>query len=83
MNERDVDFFVELETEIYFDFECNIVLIEGDRYTGEYDVIPNFRLQKLETENKVMEDDVRVHQIPVEKTTNQSGGYTIVIGGPN
>ena len=52
-----------------------------ETYKGLYDVIPNFTLQTLETFNKLMTDDVRVHEIPVYKTENIGGGYTVVIGG--
>lgn len=52
-----------------------------ETYKGLYDIIPNFALQTLETFNKLMTDDVRVHEIPVYKTENVGGGYTVVIGG--
>lgn len=80
-NVRDIEFIVDVVEEIEFEFDCQIVVYEGVKYKGTYDVIPNFKLQKLETNNMLMDDDVRVHQIPVEKTTNKGGGYTVLIGG--
>ena len=40
-------------------------------YHGPYEVTPDFAGAVLET----------VHPISVQKTTNPSGGYTVVIGG--
>lgn len=52
-----------------------------EEYTGEYTVIPILDdEQVLETNNKVMTDNVTVKPIPVVQTTNPYGGYTIVIG---
>ena len=50
-------------------------------YDGEYDVVPSFDTQKLETEGKVMRDDVTVEPITVSRTTNPAGGNTVYIGG--
>ena len=52
-----------------------------DVYDGDYTVIPKFVQQELDTTGKLMADDVEVLAIPVEKTINLSGGYTVVIGG--
>lgn len=53
---------------------------EGDTYEGEYEVTPRWTEQSLETQGKTMMHDVTVHEIPVIRTTNPSGGITIVIG---
>ena len=50
-------------------------------YDGEYEVIPNFLLQTLETEGLGMREDVHVHAIPVETVINEGGGNTVTIGG--
>ena len=57
-----------------------VVITDGERYAGEYEVIPDFDTQILETENKLMTDDVTVHPIPVHRTTNPYG-TTVYIGG--
>ena len=51
-----------------------------DVYTGAYIVDPNFVDQTLETQDKLMEDDVTINAIKVTRTSNLSGGLTVVIG---
>ena len=50
-------------------------------YEGEYEVTPSSSQQVLETKHKLMADDVTVREIPYYQTSNESGGYTIYIGG--
>lgn len=50
------------------------------QYTGAYEVYPAFNDQVLYTRNKLMRDDVTVHEIPVVSTSNVHGGITVVIG---
>ena len=52
----------------------------ADWYEGEYEVTPQLTAQTLETKEKLMRDDVTVHEIPVTRTTNPHGGETVVIG---
>ena len=54
---------------------------EGEIYDGEYRVDPAFEEKILETKRKVMEDDVHVSAIQVERVSNPSGGHTVYIGG--
>ena len=43
-------------------------------YEGEYDVIPKAHvMQTLATNEKYMEDDVRVHEIPYFEVSNEKG----------
>lgn len=49
-------------------------------YHGAYEVIPKFYLQTLDTNGKLMSDDVDVLPIPVSYTSNLSGGTTALIG---
>lgn len=49
-------------------------------YDGAYEVTPEKDTQMLATTGKVMMDDVTVLAIPYYETTNESGGYTVVIG---
>lgn len=53
----------------------------GPKYDGSYEVTPNFEEQILETKDKIMEQDVEVHKIPVWEVSNTAGGKTIIIGG--
>ena len=50
-------------------------------YAGPYEVTPDFAGVVLATDSLNMTDDVTVHPIPVQKTENLGGGYTVVIGG--
>lgn len=52
-----------------------------EHYGGEYSVTPKFENQTLKTKNKVMDFDVNIKTIPVEKVSNSSGGNTVIIGG--
>ena len=49
-------------------------------YAGPYEVTPKADRQELETLNQVMLDDVIVNGIPYYETSNESGGYTVIIG---
>lgn len=50
-------------------------------YDGEYVVTPKVAERTiLPTTGKVMKDDVTVKEIPIFKTSNESGGYTFYIG---
>lgn len=50
-------------------------------YGGPYEVTPKaWEEQVLETEGKLMADDVTVYEIPITRTTNPTGGLTVLIG---
>lgn len=51
-----------------------------ETYGGVYEVIPSTEKQVLPTAQTVMEDDVTIQEIPYYETTNESGGYTVIIG---
>ena len=55
--------------------QCHEVL----KYGGEYDVIPKTYAQHLDTDNKLMEEDVTVRAIPYYETSNVNG-TTVYIG---
>lgn len=50
-------------------------------YTGDIAVTPATAAQTLPTRETVLREDVTVAAIPYYTTTNQSGGYTAIIGG--
>lgn len=55
--------------------------VEIPLYDGSYEVSPLARTEViLPTTGKRMEDDVVVLEIPYYETTNESGGYTVIIG---
>lgn len=49
-------------------------------YGGPYEVTPRLYAQSLDTDGKLMEDDVTVYEIPISRTTNPTGGLTVLIG---
>ena len=51
-----------------------------DIYDGSYEVTPRLYAQSLDTDGKLMEDDVTVYEIPISHTTNPTGGLTVLIG---
>ncbi len=51
-----------------------------DIYEGSYEVIPNTYVQILETDAKLMADDVTVYAVPYAEVSNPEGGYTVTIG---
>lgn len=53
---------------------------EVAKYDGEYDVIPKTYAQYLDTDNKLMEEDVTVRAIPYYETSNING-TTVYIAG--
>lgn len=55
--------------------------VAPDTYQGPYTVTPSSSEQILETEYKMMTDDVTVHSIPYFSTENPQGGNTVYIGG--
>ena len=51
-----------------------------ETYEGQYDVTPMIYSETvLETKDKKMLNDVTVEKVPVHKTRNSSGGYTIYV----
>lgn len=56
-------------------------IIDYDAYTGQYEVTPLPNVEQiLRTRNKVLKHDVVVQPIPYYETTNDAGGYTVIIG---
>jgi len=55
-------------------------VVAGETYDGSYEVTPRLYAQSLDTDGKLMEDDVTVYEIPVTRTTNPTGGLTVLIG---
>ena len=54
--------------------------INAHEYEGPYEITPRLYAQSLDTDGKLMEDDVTVYEIPVTRTTNPTGGLTVLIG---
>lgn len=58
----------------------DVVVEAVTAYEGAYEVTPRLYSQGLDTDGKLMSDDVTVHEIPVARTTNPTGGLTVLIG---
>ena len=76
-----VDIEIEADKEISIDIMSELVPVgEYKHYKGDYSVTPKLEKQTLETENMVMDFDLEVKEIPIERVTNTSGGNTVIIG---
>lgn len=53
---------------------------EYAQYEGVYEVTPRLYGQSLETADKVLQNDVTIHQIPVSRVSNPYNGITVLIG---
>ena len=58
-----------------------IVNIGGsyDSYKGEYNVVPARREQVLETQNKLLKENITIIEIPYSEVSNLGGGNTFYI----
>lgn len=52
-----------------------------EHYAGAYDVTPLVTAQELATQDKLMDDNVRVNPVPYRETPLQGGGIEVTIGG--
>ena len=55
------------------------VVVGGIPYAGSYELTPTAEGDVLPTRMKTMRDDLTVHPIPYQESSNDSGGYTISI----
>lgn len=79
--EEKIDIEVEQDEDISVDIDGVFIAAgEYQHYNGEYQAIPKFESQTLETKDKVMDFNVEIKPIPVEKVANTSGGNTVIIG---
>lgn len=60
--------------------DASVIGSGNERYEGDYEITPTFETQVLDTAHKVLEDDISVSPIPVERFINQWGGETVIIG---
>lgn len=63
-----------------FDNFQQITLSKVERYNGAYIVVPKTNSQILKTNQKLMNDDVTVKEIPYFEVSNDNGGVTVYIG---
>ena len=72
--------FIQTACTFHTNFGEIVTIRDFDAYEGPYNVIPRVYQQVLETNNKLMEDDVTVEIIPLNTVLNISNGYTATIG---
>lgn len=74
--------FSELESRMEVDFgevqKCT-ELVGGELYDGACTVLPKVEDQVLQTQNKIMPDNVTVKAVPYAEVSNQAGGVTVTI----
>ena len=49
-------------------------------FRSPYDITPLFTAQVLPTAKKLMQKDVTIRKIPQYEVSNDSSGYTLIIG---
>ena len=54
---------------------------DGETYEGPYTIRPAIDAQIMETNNKLMTDDVTIQAIPYHSVDNAEMGQTVIIGG--
>lgn len=75
------DFVSSIDTElINVNAEIDIGMGMPVIYTGATTVIPSVTEQELETENKLVLQNITIEQIPYSAVSNVAGGYTVNIG---
>lgn len=84
LEEQNLILDVDLEVKsLELDVDIEVGTIIGDdfkeRYKGPYIVIPKIEQTILETNDKVMEDDVTINSIPYQEVENIQGGETVII----
>ena len=57
-----------------------IAVVNAPEYNGPYDITPLFSAQVLPTAKRLMQQDVTIRKIPQYEVTNDSNGYTLIIG---
>lgn len=55
-------------------------VVSAPEYSGPYDITPLFTAQVLPTAKKLMQKDVTIRKIPQYEVSNDSSGYTLIIG---
>ena len=75
------DTFEEFKAHFGEYLESGDSIIDYDAYAGQYEVTPLPDVEQiLRTHNKVLKHDVVIQPIPYYETTNEAGGYTVIIG---
>lgn len=55
-------------------------VVGAPEYSGPYDITPLFTAQVLPTAKRLMQQDLTIKKIPQYEVSNDSSGYTLIIG---
>ena len=55
-------------------------VVGAPEYAGPYDITPLFSAQTLPTAKRLMQRNLTIKKIPQYEVTNDSNGYTLIIG---
>lgn len=55
-------------------------VVAAPEYSGPYDITPLFSTQILPTAKRLMQRNLTIKKIPQYEVTNDSNGYTLIIG---
>ena len=78
---KKIEFVLSPRKTIVIDFENITIGVDTHaHYEGEYVITPRVYEQEMETDDKVMDDDVTILPIPITKVSNPQGGNTATIG---
>ena len=55
-------------------------VVGAPEYSGPYDITPLFSAQVLPTAKRLMQQNLTIKKIPQYEVSNDSNGYTLIIG---
>lgn len=55
-------------------------VVSAPEYAGPYDITPLFSAQTLPTAKRLLQRNLTIKKIPQYEVTNDSNGYTLIIG---
>lgn len=55
-------------------------VVGAPEYSGPYDITPLFSAQTLPTAKRLLQQNITIKKIPQYEVTNDSNGYTLIIG---
>lgn len=82
LNAKSVDNEVKLQGTIYANKTLIGIVNIGrsfENYTGEYEIVPSRKEQTLDTQNKLLKENITVVEIPYSEVSNLGGGKTFYI----
>lgn len=77
----NIEIELELAGKVDFEFEAMTTdIIGGEEYVGDYEVTPTNKDVVVDTDGKVLSEDIVVKAVPTYTVTNTAGGTTFIIG---